>query len=76
MLEKLLRDFKKKCLSYSEKLLKDLMSLDEIVNTPEARPLRKQQVQNIQQMMEDVDTLTSKLRGFLRHLQEKEEGNS
>jgi len=70
---KTVEGLQKKCLSYSEKLLKDLMSLDEIVNTPEARPLRKQQVQNIQQMMEDVDTLTSKLRGFLRHLQEKEE---
>ena len=52
-------------MAYTEQLLRDLMSLDEIVNTPEARPLRKQQVKEIQQMMEDVDSLNGKLKKFI-----------
>ena len=70
--KKTVQALQKKCLLYSEQLLKDLMSLDEIVNTPEARPLRKQQVQLIQTLMEDVDGVNSRLKSFLQHFQVKE----
>jgi len=69
---KTVEDLQKKCLLYSETLLKDLLALDEIVNTPEARPLRKQQVQSIQQLMSDVDGINLKLRNLLKVIKEKE----
>ncbi len=74
---KTVEDLQKKCISYTETLLKDLLALDEIVNTPEARPLRKQQVQSIQQLMSDVDGIKMKLRNLLKIISEREdEGKS
>jgi len=54
---------KKKCLTFSEDLMKNLLHLDSLVNLPQSgRPLRKQQVNAIQLLIDDVDKVNVKLR--------------
>lgn len=56
-----LDDLQKKCLKYTNDLMNDLLALDSVVGTQEIRPKRKAQVQNIQHMLEDVESIKAKL---------------
>lgn len=69
--EKVVEDLQKKCLSYAESLMNDLLKLDSISSSPESRILRKEQVKNIQSMMEEVDSLKAKLHDLLKQLKEE-----
>lgn len=39
-----IEELKKRCVYYSENLMKDLLSLDELVGVPDLRPIKKQSV--------------------------------
>jgi len=80
--EKVLSKLQKQCLFYSENLMKDLLSLDAIsVGTlldseeasSEVRPLRKKQVKEIQDLLQDVDEVNSKLKAMLKQIQEEKQ---
>jgi HSP20 family protein len=64
----------KKCLFLSNELMKELLVLDDVVGSQVTRPARKQQVLRIQETMEDVDQVQSKLRDLLHALQEHTHG--
>lgn len=80
--EKMLSKLQKQCLFYSENLMKDLLSLDAISTgtlpgseeaSEEVRPLRKQQVKEIQGLLQDVDQVNSKLKAMLKKVQEEKQ---
>jgi len=67
----------KKCLVFTEELMKNLLHLDSLVNLPQSgRPLRKQQVTAIQTLIDDVDKVNLKLRKLkeVEDERRKEEG--
>jgi HSP20 family protein len=64
----------KKCLFLSNELMKELLALDDVVGSQVTRPARKQQVLRIQETMEDVDQVQTKLRDLLHALQEHTHG--
>jgi HSP20 family protein len=64
----------KKCLFLSNELMKELLALDDVVGSQVTRPARKQQVLRIQETLEDVDHVQSKLRDLLHALQERTHG--
>lgn len=49
---------------YSEYLMRDLLALDTISATDETRPLRRTQVIEVQQLMDQMDEVAAKLRGM------------
>eukprot|EP01114_Cavostelium_apophysatum_P013772 TRINITY_DN3411_c0_g1_i7.p1 TRINITY_DN3411_c0_g1~~TRINITY_DN3411_c0_g1_i7.p1 ORF type:complete len:740 (+),score=249.18 TRINITY_DN3411_c0_g1_i7:190-2409(+) len=69
---KIVQQLQKKCLAYAEGLMKDLLKLDEISATQEIRPMRKAQVSIIQKMIDEVDSVSKRLRGFAGVLEQKE----
>lgn len=78
----MLSKLQKQCLFYSENLMKDLLSLDAISTgtlpgseeaSEEVRPLRKQQVKEIQGLLQDVDQVNSKLKAMLKKVQEEKQ---
>jgi len=74
--KQIVEQLQKKCLRFSEGLMKDLLTLDSIVTSQQVRPLRKAQVTSIQQMIEEVDAVTIKLRGFSETLRAEEAKNN
>eukprot|EP01124_Arcella_intermedia_P034984 TRINITY_DN8803_c0_g2_i1.p1 TRINITY_DN8803_c0_g2~~TRINITY_DN8803_c0_g2_i1.p1 ORF type:complete len:562 (-),score=159.03 TRINITY_DN8803_c0_g2_i1:96-1781(-) len=70
--QKIIKDLNKKCLEYTESLMKDLLKLDEVVCNQEQKPLRKAQVQKIQGLMDDVDKIKQKLVTIQNDLRNKE----
>jgi len=71
--EKVINDLNKKCLVYTEDLMKDLLNLDQVVCSQEDKPLRKVQVNNIQDLLNDVDSIKQKLLGFQNELKRREQ---
>jgi len=61
----------KKSLEYSEYLMRSLLALDKLESTEKTRPIRREQVINIQRMMDEMDALSIKLKE-LRSQLEKE----
>lgn len=59
-----------KCEMYTEKLLQDLMKLDAINTTPETRPLRKEQVQHVQTLIDNVDHIRARLKALRSDLKQ------
>jgi len=64
--------YQKQCLKYSEMLMRDLLSLDQLQLTDEARPARKKTVQNIQQLLDNLDAITVQLRGQLKKIKDQQ----
>lgn len=71
--KKLVSDLQHRCLAFSESLMKDLYSLDELALKQEERPKRKEQVQRIQSMVADVDNLTTKLHELVELMKAEEQ---
>lgn len=69
--EKIVEDLQRKCLAYTEGLMTDLLKLDSITSSPESRILRKEQVKNIQSMLDEVDLIKSKLHDMSKQLKEE-----
>lgn len=59
----------KKALIYSEELMKELLSLDEVVVSQEQRPRRKAQVNAINALLEVVDSIRNRLKPVKEELQ-------
>jgi len=74
--KKIVDGLQKKCLAYSEFLMRDLLQLDEVVGSSNLRPLRKKQVNNIQQLLKDVDSLTKRLNDLGAQLEESDSSPS
>eukprot|EP01103_Thecamoeba_quadrilineata_P012622 TRINITY_DN32_c0_g1_i1.p1 TRINITY_DN32_c0_g1~~TRINITY_DN32_c0_g1_i1.p1 ORF type:complete len:685 (-),score=244.98 TRINITY_DN32_c0_g1_i1:50-2077(-) len=55
-------DLQKKCLQYTEHLMKNLLSLDEIIGSTTARTQKKQQINTIQELMSDMDSVNDRLK--------------
>lgn len=70
----LVEKLQKKCLQYTNDLMKDLLALDQIIGAAQdVRPLRKQQVNVIQQMMDDVDGVYKRLKEIEKNFPKEEE---
>eukprot|EP01097_Dermamoeba_algensis_P002722 TRINITY_DN2072_c0_g1_i1.p1 TRINITY_DN2072_c0_g1~~TRINITY_DN2072_c0_g1_i1.p1 ORF type:complete len:591 (+),score=226.60 TRINITY_DN2072_c0_g1_i1:392-2164(+) len=70
----LLEDFKKKCTIYSATLMNDLLALDQVVGSQSTRKARKDQVNTIQAMLDEIDLVNNKLHDLAQQLhQQKEE---
>jgi len=67
-----IKDLNQKCLVYTEDLMKDLLNLDQVVLSQEEKPLRKAQVNNIQGLLNDVDTIKQKLLNIRNELKQRE----
>jgi HSP20 family molecular chaperone IbpA len=62
----------KDCLHFSEALMKNLLTLDAISTSEKSRPLRKQQVSTIQDLLSNMDNIKEKLSEYKKHLSEDE----
>ena len=58
---KAVEKMQKKCREYSEYLMRDLLTLDEIAGTEAIRPIRKARVGEIQQLMDRMDEISHHL---------------
>jgi len=70
--KKFVTDLQHRCVSFSESLMKDLYTLDELTLKQEDRPKRKEQVQRIQSMISDVDNLNKKLHELVESMKTEE----
>lgn len=70
---KMVDSLHKRCISYSESLMKDLFKLDELSLSQEDRPKRKEQVLKIQQLTADIDSITQKLHDFVKDIKSEQE---
>ena len=70
--EKMVEKLQQRCLESSEYLMRDMLSLDELVAaTPDQRAKRKQQIVAIQDILDSVDVVSEKLRVLKRSLDEQ-----
>jgi len=70
--KKLVDKLHQRCIGFSESLMKDLTTLDELTLRQEDRPKRKEQVQKIQSMVNDVDNLLGKLHELVELVKKEE----
>jgi HSP20 family molecular chaperone IbpA len=69
---KALKDLQKRCLEYTEHLMKNLLSLDEIIGSTSTRSQKKQQINTIQGLMADMDSVNERLKKFSQTLKSEE----
>eukprot|EP00667_Euglena_gracilis_P002991 EG_transcript_2998 len=70
----LLGKLQKRCLESSEYLMRDMLTLDSLVaSTPEEKAKRKEQILQIQDILETLDLVSEKLRALSHRMEEQKE---